>query len=488
MGWFVVLIFLKAIIRTMLAIFLIVLLSLSFPAAVTPARAQSTSHDFSEVDAYINETMRRLPIKGMALAIVKGDEIVYMQGYGIANVHGDPATPQTPWPMASVTKSFTALAIRQLALAGKVDLSAPLQTYLPEFQLSDQHAASSITVRDLLDHTSGISRQEGEAPYLNSPQNTFAEDLDRLADYRPIHPPGEHYEYSNWNYVLLGQVVSRVSGQSYAEYVQANIFAPLGMSHSTFADFHSLPHAATGYLITFGFPVVYDEKYVPAMVGAAYLTSTSEDMAHYLSLFLGEGQYHSQPLLPANGQGSYGPMWYWLEGSPTADTVYGLSGGHNSFSTTCLLYPYQEVGVVLLLNTRLDHLAPDVSSYEIALGIGNIINHLPYHTLASSALYIPWAIMDGSVVLFIAIIIGQIAGLRSWRNRYWSSRRSTKILAWTGIVFNLLLCFGILYLPTLVSTSWNTLLFMRPDIAIPLFVIAIFLGAIGLFKAIKSLI
>jgi len=481
-------ILLKAIMKAIIAISPIAILILSLAGPVEPAHAQSTSYDFSEVDAYIDETMRRLPIKGLTLAIVKGDQILYLQGYGTANAHGDPATPQTPWPMGSVTKSFTALAIRQLAVAGKVNLDAPLQVYLPEFRLADQHVAAIITIRELLDHTSGISKQEGEAPYLNSPTTTFAEDLARLAGYHPIYPPGEHYEYSNWNYVLLGQVVSRASGQPYAEYVQENVFAPLEMSHSTFADFHSLPHTATGNLIAFGLPVPYDEKHVPAMVGAGYLTSTSEDVAHYLSLLLGQGQYHSKSLLPAGGQGSYGPMWNWIPGSPTPDTVYGLSGGLNSISTTCLLYPQQEVGVVLLLNTRLDVLSSEVSSYDIALGIGNIIIHFPYHIPSSGAFYTPWAIADVSIALFIAIIIWQAPRLKGWRNRYQSARFSTKVLAWLGIVLNLLVCVGILYFPTLVNTRWNSLLFFRPDFGIPLITIATLLGAIGLYKVVRSLI
>ncbi|HEX2980848.1 MAG TPA: serine hydrolase domain-containing protein, partial [Anaerolineaceae bacterium] len=427
-------IYLRAMMKALLAILLIALLILSFPGMMNPAHAQSPSSDFSEVDSYIHETMRHLPIKGLALSIVKGDQILYMQGYGTANAQGDPATPQTPWPMGSVTKSFTALAIRQLAAAGKVNLDAPLQTYLPEFRLADPHAASAITIRHLIDHTSGISKQEGEAPYLHSPATKFAENLDRLAGYRPVYQPGEHEEYSNWNYVLLGQVVTRVSGQPYAEYVDENIFAPLGMSRSSFADYSSLSHAATGNLISFGFSVPYDEKSVLGMIGASVLTSTSEDMAHYLSLFLGKGQYQGKSLLPAGGVGQYGPMWHWIRGSSEPDTVYGLSGGLNSISTTCLTYPHQQMGVVLLLNTRLDQF-PGVSAYDIARGIGDIILDHPYPTPFGSALYKPWVILDGAVLLFIMAILWQATRLKGWRNRYRSSRRSDKVLTWAGIVF-----------------------------------------------------
>ena len=477
----------KTVIKAVIAIFGITLLLFPFTIGSSPAHAQSTADDFSEVDAYIVETMRRLPIKGLAVAIVEGDQILYMQGYGTANAQGDAATPQTPWPMGSVTKSFTALAIRQLAEAGKVSLNAPLKTYLPEFQLANPDATASITLRHLLDHSSGISKLEGEAPYLNSPATTYTEALDRLAEYQPIYQPGEHEEYSNWNYVLLGQVVSRVSGQPYVEYVADNIFAPLGMSQSTFADYGTVPHIATGNLITFGISVPYNEKFVPGMVGAGYLTSTGEDMAHYVSLFLGEGKYQDKSLLPANGRGRYGPMWHWIPGSPSPDVVYGLSGGHNSISTTCLTYPAQDLGVVLLLNTRLDQL-PGVSSYDIARGIGNIILKQPYQAPVSSALYTPWVILDISILLFITVIIWQVSRLKGWRNRYRSAKVSFKVLVWMGIVLNLLICAAILYLPTPLGTRWDTLLFMRPDIAIPLIAIAALLGGLGLFKAVKSFV
>ncbi len=91
-------------------------------------------------------------------------------------------------------------------------------------------------------------------------------------------------------------------------------------------------------------------------------------------------------------------------------------------------------------------------------------------------------------ILFITAIVWQASRLKGWRNRYLSSRVSIKVLAWVGIVLNLLICAAILYLPTPLGTRWDTLLFMRPDIAIPLIAIAALLGSIGLFKAVRSLV
>jgi hypothetical protein len=259
------------------------------------------------------------------------------------------------------------------------------------------------------------------------------------------------------------------------------------MSRSTFADYHSIPQVATGNLISFGFSVPYDEKYFPVMAGASLLTSTSEDMAHYLSLVLGKGQYLDKSLLPASGEGRFGPMWHWMDGSPAPDTVYGLSGGYNSISTSCLSYPGQDLGVVLLLNTRLDQL-PGVSAYDIARGIGNILLDQPSQAPSSFTLYKPWAILDGSVLLLMAAIVWQISRLKGWKIRYQSSRASIKILAWLGIVFNLFIVAAIIYLPTGLGTRWDAVFSMRPDIGIPLISIAALLGVIGLFKAVRSLV
>jgi CubicO group peptidase (beta-lactamase class C family) len=452
-------------------------------ASVNPAYAGSTPDDFSQVDAYMAETMRSLPIKGAALAIVQGDQILYMHGYGVANAQGDPATAQTPWPMASVTKSFTALAIQQLAQAGKVDLDAPLQTYLPEFRLADPQTAAKITVRDLLDHTSGISTVEGNQPYVHSPQTTLDQALSQVAHYRPAYPPGAHYEYSNLNYVLLGPVITRASGLSYTDYVQQNILAPLGMTHSTFADFHTLPQAASGNLIAYGFPIPYNEKYVPLMLPAGYLTATAQDMARYLTLFFGKGQVQGQRLLPWRDSGWYDPWWNWHVGTPAPDLVYGFSGGHSSISTTCLLYPRQGVGVVLLLNTRLDEISPAITSFDIALGIGNLITGQPYQLPSNRGFYTFWMLVDGILLLLLVSFIWQALKLRRWRKGYQAARRIQRSLAWVGIGLDLLICIGILVLPGLMNTAWNSMIAFRPDFGIPLLLLAIGLGVIGLTKA-----
>ncbi len=120
--------------------------------------------DSNAIDTYIADKMLWPRIPGLALAIVKGDQIVYLKGYGQADPSGHPVTPQTPFIIGSVTKSFTALAVMQLVEAGKVKLDAPVQRYIPWFRVADPVISAKITVGELLYQTSGL-------PMLREPQS-----------------------------------------------------------------------------------------------------------------------------------------------------------------------------------------------------------------------------------------------------------------------------------------------------------------------------
>jgi CubicO group peptidase (beta-lactamase class C family) len=465
-----------------------VLVVLCILSSVATARvlAHSNASSLQErVDAYIKETMDRLPIPGMAVGIVRGDRVLYIQGYGTANVDGDPVTPQTPFMLASVTKTFTALAVQQLASAGQLDIDKPVQDYLPEFHLADEQAAASITVRHLLDHTSGITTVEGTQPYLQSPDTTFDDAMAGLARFTPRRSPGEQYEYSNWNYVLLGEIVRRASGQPYADYVQKNILDPLEMSQTTFADHHTLPGAATGNLIVFGASVPYDEPYLPVTLSAGHLTSTAEDMTHYLVTFFDHGQYHGHAVLPSQGLGWYDTSWYWHAGMPQ-DVCYGFSGGHNSINTNIQLFPFQRVGVVVLMNTRLDQLIPSPTVNDIAFNLGRLTLNQSYEVPSARTFYMGYALLDTFLLFLIVSIIWQAANLRKWKERYQAARRSKRITAWVGIVFNLLVCLVILWLPSPSGTRWNIMLHFRPDFALPVLTIGVCLGALGLVKILNT--
>ena len=211
--------------------------------------------DFNAIDQYINAKMRLPRIPGLALAIVKGDRIIYVKGYGQADQSGHPVTPQTSFIIGSVTKAFTALAVMQLVEAGKVELDAPVQRYITWFRVADTVVSAKITVRQLLNQTSGL-------PMLREPQ--FWTELDGGALERTVRflkkaklnfPPGQSFGYSNANYETLGLIVQTVSHQLYEEYVQEHIFGPLDIRNSFLSQQKASQHEmASGYRWWFGIP------------------------------------------------------------------------------------------------------------------------------------------------------------------------------------------------------------------------------------------
>ena len=189
----------------------------------------NATKDLPNIDSYITTTIQRNNIPGLALAITQGDQITFSKGYGTAG-NGRIVTPDTPFYIGSQSKSFTALAIMQLVEQGKLDLDAPVQTYLPWFRVADPQASQKITIRHLLQHTSGLS----EAGYVsNFPPDTDLETLVRDLSRAKIGAPvGTKMQYFNPGYDTLGLIIETVSGQSYGDFINEHIFAPLKMTNS----------------------------------------------------------------------------------------------------------------------------------------------------------------------------------------------------------------------------------------------------------------
>jgi CubicO group peptidase (beta-lactamase class C family) len=144
--------------------------------AATKASATTApnSASYDEVDAYVQRQIDHLRIPGASLAIVEGDELVHLRGFGLAAPGGAAPSPQTPFFIGSLTKSITALAVMQLAEAGKVNLDAPVQQYLPWFRVADPQASAQISVRHLLNQTSGFSESSGRIPLSDFDQSPGA--------------------------------------------------------------------------------------------------------------------------------------------------------------------------------------------------------------------------------------------------------------------------------------------------------------------------
>jgi CubicO group peptidase (beta-lactamase class C family) len=407
---------------------------------------KSTSYD--ALDVYVEEQMHRLKIPGASLAIVEGDQIVHLRGFGRARPNGEAPTPQTPFFIGSLTKSFTALAVMQLVEAGKVELDAPVQRYLPWFRVADPQASVEMSVRHLLHQTSGLPTSSGEtilADFDNCP-DASEHQARALATLVLTRPAGSGFEYSNMNYSLLGLIIEATSGESYAEYVQKQIFTPLGMSHT-----YSSPDMAKENGLAVGhqywFTVPYAAPNMPIPHGAlpgGLLISGAEDMARYLIAHLNGGRCGDLQILSSAGidelhrgvaevsymgiaLGQYGMGWYADKIGQTK--LVWHSGILPDFFAYMALLPEQKKGVVLLFNADHHWMSP------ILTGVGTDVTALlageqQQPAPISFVGMIPWALRGLLLipVLQIADVAATLWLLRRWRLE--PERRPSSGRAW----------------------------------------------------------
>jgi CubicO group peptidase (beta-lactamase class C family) len=302
--------------------------------------------------------MRASRIPGLALGIVKGDQIVYLKGYGQADSSGRPVTPQTSFLIGSVTKSFTALAVMQLVEAGKVELDGPVQRYIPWFRVADPKGSAQITVRQLLNQTSGIPQTQVTQTMTEDDDKALERSVRSLANLELRGPPGQSYGYSNGNYNTLGLIVQTVSGQSYEDYVRQHLFAPLDMQNSFVSQDEALQHGmAMGHRWWFGFPVAATFPYDRSDLPAGYAISGAEDMAHFLIAQMNGGRYRDISVLSPDGialmQTEPVPKTYgmgWEIDQLNGRTVINHDGGVSNFQSSVFFDPEERVGVFVAAN------------------------------------------------------------------------------------------------------------------------------------------
>lgn len=286
--------------------------------------------------------------------VAKDKHILWTRGYGLANhEHVVPNRPATVFRLASLSKPFTALAILQLSKQGKVDLHAPLRTYLPTYP-----AAETLTLHHLLTNSSGIPdyvTQEAFGRQLMHQPTTVDALITTFQDLPVLFMPGERFSYANSNWVLLGKVIETVSGQAYGDYVREQIFVPAQMTQSGYDEESSVvPHLATGYLAN-----------AHSVTRAAHVDPSTMYAAG--GLYATVGDLHRWWMALTNGalltQDSYARMTTAHITSDDASYGYGLAldqqwgrrrvfhdGGMPGFLSTANYYPEEQLFIALLSN------------------------------------------------------------------------------------------------------------------------------------------
>jgi CubicO group peptidase (beta-lactamase class C family) len=328
--------------------------------------------DALELKARVDGILNRWPAVGLAVGVVRDGRLEFFSGHGVADIASNtPITEDTVFRIASITKTFTAIAVMQLWEQGLVDLDAPANQYLRAFQLIPAKASfPPATVRQLLTHTAGLPevvRPSRTLRYAFGESFKLDERLPTLAEYyrgglRLVTEPGTTFRYTDHSFATLGQLVEDMSGQPLDRYLRERIFEPLGMADTDLLrSEHVKARLATGYTLgSKGPKAVTDRQWVTAAASSIY--STPRDMARYLAALLGGGTgEHGSVLKPATLAMLFEPQYRpdpRVGGIGLAFSRFSL-GGHLAvehegilpgFNADIFLAPDDGVGVMAFTN------------------------------------------------------------------------------------------------------------------------------------------
>lgn len=215
--------------------------------ALTLAGTTATLGDAERADTLVQELMRAPGAVALSVAVGRDGQVVFSKGYGIADLEFSvPADADTMFRIGSITKQFTAAAVLRLAEREKLDVDDPLSRFLPDYPRGDE-----ITLRHLLTHTSGVPNYTDFGPewFQLVARELSHEEMIALWKDRPLDfEPGERWSYSNSGYYLLGVVIEKASGKSYADFLHDELFAPLGLTRTRYdSNGEVIPNRAQGY-------------------------------------------------------------------------------------------------------------------------------------------------------------------------------------------------------------------------------------------------
>src|SRR4051794_8105538 len=270
-----------------------VLLVAALSSAASPLAAQRATEVPAGFDAYVERVLKTFDVPGTAVAIVKDGKIVLAKGYGVRKL-GQPerVDANTRFGIASNTKLFTATAIALLVEQGKLKWDDPVIRYLPDFAMYDPYVTRELTVRDLLVHRSGLGLGAGDLLWWPSSTYDRAEIARRLRFIKPATSFRSAYAYDNVLYLVAGQLIEKLSGTSWEEFVRTRILAPVGMTSSTVrhADAASggnvaITHAKVDGVVRQIAPMTSDNTNPAGGVNA-----TANDMARWMIVQMDSGR------------------------------------------------------------------------------------------------------------------------------------------------------------------------------------------------------
>ena len=351
--------------------FLLSLCLFSFTSLAQTSEKDSLSDAFHLIDIWLEAQVQYDNLPGLSVGIVKDQELLWTKGYGYSNVEDQvAATPKTIYSICSISKLFTSIAIMNLYEEGKIRLDDPVSDHLPDFNIQQKYEESGpITIRSILTHSSGLPR-EADAAYWTGPDFPFptSEEMkDRLGKQETLYSASTYWQYSNLGMSLLGEVIEKVSGVSYDQYIEDLILKPLQLNNTKTI----LPEDQWGKQMATGYSSLkrdgsrnvmqlFDARGIKAAAG---FSSTVEDLAKFSSWqfrLLKNGK--EEILKPATLKEMQRVHWvdpdfntFWGLGFSVrqgdGEKVVGHGGSCPGYRTNLSLTPGEEISIIVMTNS-----------------------------------------------------------------------------------------------------------------------------------------
>ncbi|MBZ5858987.1 serine hydrolase [Flavihumibacter profundi] len=343
---------------------------LSLPGFQT--RAQSNFINDS-LDVYVVSAMQEWKIPGVAIAVVKNGKVLVMKGYGVLEKGGKERVDEnTRFGIGSNTKAFTATSLAMLQSEKKLSLDDKVQKWVPDFKLKDPWVSKETTIRDLLCHRLGFETFQGDFMYFDS-DLSYPEVKEKFGKVKPLYSFRSKWGYTNAAFAVAGEVIEKVSGTSWGNFLQQNIFTPLGMTRTMpySIQLDTASNTAKAHTLVDGQLRKIPYGHIDNLAPAGSISSSAHDMANWAMALLKNGEWDGKKIIPSEaitatrtpqsilGDGGhpfnkshfslYGLGWFLTdyEGRKLVEHT----GGVNGFVTSFTLVPEEQVGIVVLTNT-----------------------------------------------------------------------------------------------------------------------------------------
>lgn len=335
------------------------------------------------IEEYIEKNMKKGKIPGLSVAVVEKEKTIYEKNFGYSDVKNSlPITSDTVFEIGSNSKAFTALAILELEQENKLNLDETVDKYIPGLTFKFNNEKVHVTIKEFLNQTSGIPFKTIDSIPESNEKNALEKTVQNLKGIELDSKPGEEFQYATINYDVLGLIIEKITGKTYEDYMNEEIFKKLGLNNTYLnTKKEDDKNLAKGYMINALKSREYNAPIYKGNNPAGYIRSNIEDMSKWLKIqmnaievdldfkeIIKKSHEINKEILPNNDGSSYNYGWYIM----SKDEGEIFHGGNNpNYSSYTIMNPKNHTGVVVLSNSN--------STYSTAIAeeINRIINDGP---------------------------------------------------------------------------------------------------------------